>query len=100
MGLWNALHTLFRVKPAGPRPAGKKGARRGARPRSRLEVEVLDQRLLPSSFQWGVGRAVDALQPPAPTESVSLNFATVATGQVPINSSPPLASFSWGAVNS
>jgi hypothetical protein len=40
MRLWNALHTLYR---------GKKGLRRTGVPRARLEVEALDQRLLPSS---------------------------------------------------
>jgi hypothetical protein len=40
MRLWKALHTSFR---------GKSGARRAGRPRARLEVESLDQRLLPST---------------------------------------------------
>jgi hypothetical protein len=40
MRLWRTLHTLYR---------GKKGARRAGRPHTRLEVEALDQRLLPSS---------------------------------------------------
>jgi hypothetical protein len=120
MGLWNTLHTLFRVKPA-----GKKGVRRGRRPRSRLEVEVLDQRLLPS-YQWGMHQVIDAPQPaalhaaapsrgsqivgptlvsgyslggnrPAPTESISLNFTRVPTAQISLNFSPPVPSFSWGA---
>jgi hypothetical protein len=45
MRLWKALHSLYR---------GKKGVRRAAGPRTRLEVEALDQRLLPSvdAFIW------------------------------------------------
>jgi hypothetical protein len=64
MRLWKALHSSCR---------GKKGVRRADGPRARLEVEALDQRLLPTSFQWGVGRAVDAFimfadsTPAAPT---------------------------------
>ncbi len=52
MRLWKALHTLC---------LGNKGARRADGPRTRLEVEALDQRLLPSSFQWGVGRGIELL---------------------------------------
>jgi hypothetical protein len=51
MRLWKALHTSFR---------GKKGVRR-ADCRTRLEVEALDQRLLPTSFQWGIGRGIALL---------------------------------------
>jgi hypothetical protein len=50
MRLWNTLHRLY---------GGNTGARRADSTRARLEVEALDQRLLPSSFQWGIGRGVE-----------------------------------------
>jgi hypothetical protein len=50
MRLWNTLHTLYRHKLAGLRAARHKGIRRAERARTRLEVEALDQRLLPSTI--------------------------------------------------
>jgi hypothetical protein len=49
MGLWNTLRTLYRDGLAGPRSAGHKGDRSAERPRTRLELEALDQRVLPST---------------------------------------------------
>jgi hypothetical protein len=49
MRLWNTLHKLYRNKLAGLRSARNKGARRADRSHTRLEVEALDQRLVPSS---------------------------------------------------
>jgi hypothetical protein len=77
MRLWNTLHTLVREMLAGRRRAGKKGVR----PRSRLEVEGLDQRLLPSSFQWGMSQGVTALvQPVNPGQTPSYNVGAHETG--------------------
>jgi hypothetical protein len=49
MRLWNTLHQLYRDKLVGLRSARNKRVRRAERPRTRLEVEALDQRLLPST---------------------------------------------------
>jgi hypothetical protein len=49
MRLWNTLHQLYRDKLACLRSVRNKRIRRAERPRTRLEVEALDQRLLPSS---------------------------------------------------
>jgi hypothetical protein len=49
MRLWNPLHQLCRDKLAGLRSTRHENARRAERPRTRLEVEALDQRLVPST---------------------------------------------------
>jgi hypothetical protein len=73
MRLWNTLRTLYRGRPAGLRPAGNKGARRPACARARLEVEALDQRLLPSSVPNLAGVAI----PPYTNTSTSLTIQSV-----------------------
>jgi hypothetical protein len=70
MRLWKAQHTSFREK---------KGIRRADGRRARLEVEALDQRLLPTSFQWGIGRAVTLLSYDLPTHNAG---ALVSSHQV------------------
>jgi hypothetical protein len=91
MGLWNTLHHLVREKLAGRRGAGKKGRR----PHSRLEVERLDQRLLPSSFQWGMSQGLPALaQPGNPGQAPTYDMGKHAT-EAPIQ----VSSFSFGATN-
>jgi hypothetical protein len=50
MRLWNTLHKLYQEKLADLRSARNKGTRRAERTRIRLEVEALDQRLVPSSI--------------------------------------------------
>jgi hypothetical protein len=49
MRLWNTLQKVCRDTLEGLRSAGSKRVRRAERPRTRLEVEALDQRLLPST---------------------------------------------------
>ncbi len=49
MRLWSTLHRLSR---------SNKSSRRADGLCARLTVEALDQRLLPSSFQWGVGQTL------------------------------------------
>jgi hypothetical protein len=112
MRLWNTLHKLYR---------GKKDVRR-ADGRARLEVESLDQRLLPTSFQWGIGRAVTLLSYDLPTPKAgalvsshqisgsgdlvnrpvhaSAGMSHVPAESISINfTHVTLLSFSWGAVN-
>jgi hypothetical protein len=92
MRLWNALHTLVREKLAGRGRAGKKGVR----PRSRLEVEGLDQRLLPS-YQMGVHQVILApVQPVNPGQAPSYDLATHEKG-APV--AGPVSSYSFGATN-
>ena len=69
MRLWKALHTSRR---------GKRGVRRADGPRARLEVEALDQRLLPSSVPNLAGMTMH-FNPFAPyaNPSTSLNFQYV-----------------------
>jgi hypothetical protein len=64
MRLWNTLHTLYRDKLAGRRSAGNKGGRSAERLRTRLEVEALDQRLLPSSVPNLGGLTMDFFPTP------------------------------------
>jgi hypothetical protein len=106
MRLWNALHTLVREKLAGRGRAGKKGVR----PRSHLEVEGLDQRLLPSSFQWGMHQQLPSLQwgvgqgITAPvqdihfTQTPSYDLATHEKG-APVAGPIEVLSFNFGAAN-
>ena len=120
MRLWKALHSLYR---------GKKGVRRAAGPRTRLEVEALDQRLLPSvdAFIWFP--STEAAAPIAPKADHGLiahpvgslvsshrtagsggaanrhGHPSAGIGQVPRESitfvyGSLMRSFSWGAVNS
>jgi hypothetical protein len=120
MRLWKALHSLYR---------GKKGVRRAAGPGTRLAVEALDQRLLPSvdAFIWFP--STEAAAPMAPKADHGLiahrggsrvswhqvagsgvavnrhNHSSAGVDQVPAESitfvyGSLMRSFSWGAVNS
>jgi hypothetical protein len=90
MRLMNTLHTLVREMLAGRHRAGKKGVR----PPSRLEVEGLDQRLLPSSFQWGIGRGISDTVNPGQAPSYDL-----ATHKAAAPVAGPVSSYSFGATN-
>jgi hypothetical protein len=112
MRLWKALHTLYR---------GRKGVRRAGGPRTRLEVEALDQRLLPS-FQWGIGRGLELLSYDLPAHKAGAlvsshplsgsgklvnrhvhspaGMSHVPTGSISMNFARAMRSFSWGEVNS
>jgi hypothetical protein len=74
MRLWKILHTLYQ---------GKKTVRRPDHTRARLRVEALDQRLLPSSFSWGMSQTLPTLA--APQYDLTTHQAGVS-----------VSSFQWG----
>jgi len=72
MRLWNTLQTSYRDKLAGRRSTGHKNARRAERPRTRPEVEALDQRLLPSSVPNLGGLTMGFLHPWSGTNDLTI----------------------------